>query len=62
MDPNATVPLVKQADGADAQAQADQLELATKPGDPANEQKDGELEQDAKTVANMAEAERQQKK
>ena len=59
MDPNATVPLVKQADGADAQAQADQLDLAMRRGDPANEEKDGELVQDAKTVENMAEAERQ---
>ena len=59
MDPDATVPLVKQADGADAQAQSDQLDLAMNPGDPANEQKDGELDQDAKTVENMAEAERQ---
>ena len=61
MDPNGTVPLVKQADGADAQAQADQFDLAMRRGDPANEEKDGEIVQDANTVENMTEAQRQQK-
>ena len=59
MDPNATVPLVNRAEGADEQAKTDQLDLAMRPGDPANEEKDGELVQDAKTVENMAEAKRQ---
>ena len=62
MDPNATVPLVDQANRADEQAQSNQLDLAMGPGDPANEEKDGEIVQDANTVANMTEAERQPKK